>query len=506
MSKKGIGRGHGRRQFALEQLESRNLLAGQVTVEKSGDELKVTGDNSSNQVAILWVADDTFAVVGLGTDIKGNNSSPAPGTEVKVVSGIRNISVNLKKGNDLLFVGNNVSQLVALGEGAGVISSGSASAVESALESFLGSAANVIFELDKQLKIRTEDGSDSVVIQDAKIGKRIDADMGSGTNRIRIQSTITGDDIILRAGSGTDSVELYSDEIAQMLDANLGDGKNSMFVDDCDIGESAVVTTGKGNDQIEFYNDTDIELNFIVRMGGGNDEVKFDGDGGGRGEIGRTADINTGAGNDTVEICDADIGIKAGGDEIGWSLKINTEDGIDAVMVGCEGLSPAQVDLPDFGDFSVNIGDDLIINLGSGNDGNNPSGTDGGALIQNTGIVDNFEVHGGSGNDDIILQAVGVGHDAFLRGNDGHDGIATNGLLVGNNLDIDTGSGDDTGELGFIEARRIFIQMGSGADQLVLFQMSADEEFRADGGSDNDGLEESSGDDVDATNFEYTIL
>ena len=473
MMKKGIGRGHGRRQFALEQLESRAMLAGEVNVVKSGENLDVTGDKNNNVVAIVDVGNDRFAVIGVGTGLKGSNPT-VNGYEYKIVTGIRNINVDLKEGNDALAVGNDAAALVQAGVNEGVISSGSASAVQSALESFLGSFAYGEFQLDKQLKIRMSSGNDDVLVVDADIGRRIDADLGNGNNSFFVDPTEIGDDLILRAGSGADVVTLRDTYIHQMLDVNLGDGENSFgmsesldFGDASHVGESVVLHTGKHADVVEFGG-TDVEQDFIVRTGGGNDIVGFFGKSFlivhlQQGTIGRTADINTGAGNDEVDICDADIGIRDGGDEIGWSLKINTEDGIDSVMVGCEGFElptpdAEQVDLPEFGDFSVNIGDDLIVLLGEGNDGFNGflMAVNGGAFIENTGVVDNLEVHGGAGHDDAAFTLVAVGHDAFLRGNSGNDDFEFTDVVVGNNLDYDAGEGDDNGDLQFVEARRIF--------------------------------------------------
>ena len=546
MSKKGIGRGLGRRQFALEQLESRNLLAGNVNAVKNGENLDITGDSNNNVVAIVDVGNDRFAVIGVATGLSGTNPT-VNGYEYKIFTGIRNINVDLKEGNDALAVGNDAQALVQAGIQEGVISSGSASAAQSALESFLGSFAYQEFQLDKQLKIRMNSGNDDVLIVDADIGRRIDADLGNGNNSFIVDPTEIGDDLILRAGSGGDFVSLADTDIAQMLDVNLGDGENYFEMYDSDleddvvseVGESVVLHTGKHSDQVLFDN-TDVDLDFIVRTNQGNDTVSYEGFIGFTGSegnfvidravIGHVADINTGAGNDVVEVCAANIGVEDEGDEIGWSLKINTEDGIDNVFVGCEGMiSDVAVRLPEFGEFDVNIGDDLIINLGSGNDRDNSSGTDGGAFVRETGIVDNFEVHGGSGHDDILVDSVGLGHDAFLNGNDGNDrvsarnlGVGNNlfvnlgsgndnfqarGVLLGNDFHLDAGAGDDEAILGFIFADKFFANMGSDDDSLFIENIDADEEFRVDGGSDYDALYDLGGnDDYEEVNFEDVFI
>jgi hypothetical protein len=506
MSRKGIGRGHGRRQFAVENLEPRTMLA--VDVYRSGDSLFVRGTSASEQVAIVQVDEAVYAVVGLnGTNIKGTNNPTlgGSGAEYKVISGINgNIDVDLRGGHDLLSVGNDLEGLIQkaidLGFGSAL---GNASSVASDVESEFSLPGQL--EVPRTLKIRMGDGNDGVGIV-ADVGTeglgRIDADLGNGSfNAISIDPTTVSDDIILRAGSGNDTVVIEDTEIEQMLDVNLGDGQNSLTMTDTDlydgfesrVGQSAIINTGKHDDFVEFEY-TDIDINLIVRTNGGDDFVGYFGgaEGGGSdfAQIGVIADIDTGSGSDEVDVCDA---------EIGDDLIIKTQGEIDSVFVGCEGFiyETAQVVV----EANVIVGDDLIINLGSGNDSDEessaPFGSDAGAYLFGIFVQDNLEVHLGSGHDHLTAQFVEVGHDAFVNGNDGEDEIDIFSVFVEHNAFIDAGSSDDTVSIENAHVGNFFkVNMGSGNNDVLNIETSSADETVLDGGSgDNDTVVNGGGND-----------
>jgi len=100
--------GLGRRGLAAERLERRDLLAGDVTITKSGSTLRITGDSASNGVMVTQGAEPGAYVVfgvsqgGADTTLKFNGDE---GTEFEV-EGIRDIVVNLNGGHDLFALSN----------------------------------------------------------------------------------------------------------------------------------------------------------------------------------------------------------------------------------------------------------------------------------------------------------------------------------------------------------------------------------------------------------------
>src|SRR6185503_17568618 len=139
----GSGFGYGHRTLKVEQLEGRAMLAGNVGVTLAGGNLIITGDNHDNAVLVQEVDDEddnanthAYLITGFDFDdsgiggfeggptiIKGAGEevdSEIGGTSARVVTGVKgNIVIDLKKGNDVLAVGNSVEDLVALAEDCG---------------------------------------------------------------------------------------------------------------------------------------------------------------------------------------------------------------------------------------------------------------------------------------------------------------------------------------------------------------------------------------------------
>ena len=321
-------------------METRNLLAGNVQVEKAGHDLLVRGDNRDNQVVIVELAAQRFAVVGIGgTTVSGGTN--VNGHSVRTVSGISgNIDVDLRRGDDILGIGNDSQSLVALAEYFGYDSLlGDTDQLQDDLDDLLGGAVGATLDA-KNLIIRMGDGDDGVGIVDARIRQRIEADLGSGNNAFGIDPSFIGDDLLLRGGNGIDDVLVFAAEIDQMLDVNLGGGNNFLAVEDSSIGESAVLHTGNGSDFVGLTN-TNVEQNLIIRTGSGNDSVFTNDQGSGGVFVGENEDIDTGEGSDFVDIEAL----------VGHVLKIHTGSGNDGVFVA-----------------ATEVGDDLLIDTGSGND------------------------------------------------------------------------------------------------------------------------------------------
>ena len=483
-----------------------------------GDTLNIRGNDSANHVSVVWIGNDRFAVVGINTDIKGNNATgPNSGYEYKTFSGIRNIDIDLKGGNDLLGVGNDIPTLAAAAANPPFNFNLHPAQLEADLN-LLGGTINNDFELDKQLKIRMSSGNDSVVVTSADIGLRIDADLGSGNNNFTVDPTEIGDDLILRAGSGNDIVNIVDTEIAQMLDVDLGDGNNelSMRVSDIhnhclvsSIGESADIRTGKGRDDVNFSY-TNISDNFKVRTGAGNDEVEYYGGQNGLliiATIDHSADIDTGSGHDYVEFEDARVGdilkiVTGDGSDgvtvchttVGDDLDIQTGNDADGIFVGiCSedepGYEPAILSV-----YNVVVGDDLLINAGAGDDGRQVScqayDAPAGVNVFNVRADDNLEIHLGDGHDTADAESVRVGHDAFVNGNAGDDRFTLVTFDFAHDLHVDMGDGKDEANLFEGEVHHnVFVNLGSGNDTFRTTKLLVDDDIHLDAGSGRDTID-----------------
>lgn len=397
-------RQHGARErkLRLEQLETRALLAGNISVDVAGGNLIVRGDNRDNQVAILQLGSGEYAVIGFnGTEVEGE-------AEPFVVSGVNgNIDVDLKKGNDLLGVGNDVSGLIALAQALGFGDElGDAEALEEDLLDLLESAdAPERLEVPRHLLVRTGDGHDGVGVS-ADIGRGVNVNLGNGDNTFALVNSTVEDNVIARSGSGADDLLVSVSLIDGVLDANMGNGVNSVTVSDTGIGKSAVIVSGKNSDYIDIA-DSAIEDNLIVRTGDGADEVYAHSHGAEGMVIDGLVDIDTGSQADYVEL--------AG--DVGRDVNIRTGSHDDEVFL-----------------LDLEIRKNLFVNLGAGNDDlwgedvdvNGNAVLDAGSGHDEVEIEDDSEVGGkftaimGSGNDFLKI-CNSFAESAFLDGGSGND-------------------------------------------------------------------------------------
>src|SRR5207244_5328908 len=95
------------RRLMVESLESRAMLAGNVTVSVTDNMLRIVGDAAGNDIEIQQVQ-QTFVgewpgvklqIIGHGTTINGQATS-------LIVEGVKNSFIGLQGGNNHLLVGN----------------------------------------------------------------------------------------------------------------------------------------------------------------------------------------------------------------------------------------------------------------------------------------------------------------------------------------------------------------------------------------------------------------
>jgi hypothetical protein len=414
-----------RRNLLVESLEGRAMLAGNVAVNPSGINLNIRGDNLDNQIGIVQLASGQYAVLGLnGTTVNGS-SDPF------VRSGITgNIEVDLRGGNDVVGIGNDIDGLVDIASDLGVVVDPDDIGLA---EDLLDEAeAPEDFTAPKQLKVKLGDGHDAAGII-ANVGLRITAELGSGDNALAIRNSLVGDDVIVRSGAGDDTVEVSETGIAQMLDVNLGNGFNRLLVFGSGAGESAVINTGSGGDLVVF-DGCEIDDNMTLRTGNGNDTVvlenfEFEGM-----SVGENVDIDTGSGNDYFYI----------NSDVGSDLKVKTGGGND------DGFIDAS-----------EIGRDLTLDTGDGNDGDYY-----GLSLFNVDVGRNLKVYLGQGNDSLNAFDVNVGREALVDAGNGRDFVSIEESAVNGLFTALMGSGNDFLRICDSVAAKAKLDGGAGDDDL----------------------------------------
>jgi hypothetical protein len=197
----------------FESLESRNLLAGNVTAEvRHSHELRITGDNHGNDIQIRQIAKNTFEISGVGTKINGR-SAPFIAYHASNF-----ISIRLAGGNDSIAVTNSTAK------GGLYIDGGTGS-----------NRVNISKVKTADLIIDTNQGDDCVSISSVRSLSRIVVD------------TRAGDDSIAISDSSADNY------IACYVGANNDHSKNDVAVVGC-TATTARFFAGPGQDSLLLAN------------------------------------------------------------------------------------------------------------------------------------------------------------------------------------------------------------------------------------------------------------
>jgi hypothetical protein len=433
--------------WALERLEDRTLLSGNVTATvTSGGNLVVTGDAQGNQIRIQSAAGGALQVSSLdGTTTI--NGGPGPFSTTGVTG---NVAVFMKQGADVVDVG-----------GPGMLTT-----------------------LPHNIYVDTGTGNDTVDVENASIGGTVAIFGSTGHDTFTVGSSSSetavsvGGNIIIVGGVGSGStIAVFDanitgnlrivgrgtkDEIQVGFDAGLGI-----------IGETAPahVSVG-GNIQIKTPGDHDDGF-----WQDGSDDQSMDGAWDGIGSDLGSFDLGGSLANDFAFLrgwCGGDGGDGGDGEGGGSSgsehvsladvtvtgnVKIHTGNGADQILLGAA-PNPTTVPLKlVFG--PVTVGGHLNVKAGNGNNT---------VLLDGISVTGNTSLHTGSGNDHIAV----LGNDGSFTGK----------------FSIDSGAGDDKIELinGATFQSSVTIKAGRGADVMYLAQDLFQGSVTLDGGPGTDTL------------------
>lgn len=221
------------RSLQLESLESRQLMAGNVTVNLVAGEAKVVGDGQANGVWIREISEGKYRVEGL--PVAGVKTTVNGKAFADIFTRQDDLRVFMGGGNDQLLIGNK--------DGAGTMT------VE-------------------DLTIDTGDGADYVALRNLNVYDRSDPckiTMGSESKveRDELEATncsfLASVDIVL--GAGDDEVEIRNTTVRTNLQINAGSGKDEVELDKVTT-DQFFINLGSGNgDKLEVGNSTARKFN-----------------------------------------------------------------------------------------------------------------------------------------------------------------------------------------------------------------------------------------------------
>ncbi|MCL4202882.1 MAG: LEPR-XLL domain-containing protein [Pirellulaceae bacterium] len=217
------------RRLAVESLERRLLLAGDVSATVKGGWLVVTGDDLGNQVKVE-IAD--IGEAGVSYRVQGNDGTAING----VVDGVydspvvtKGIKVDLKKDDDRLEIVGDTD-------------------------------LDPVFQLNGDLSIKMGDGDDYVELANAEIGGKTTIDLGKGEGGASIDLVTFGKDVAVKAGDAPGGEDPH---------VEIGIAR-------ADVTGNLTVTTGKTNDYIWLEGVT-VTKNVTIKTGDGEDYAGVEG-------------------------------------------------------------------------------------------------------------------------------------------------------------------------------------------------------------------------------------
>jgi len=303
------------RRLNVQQLEERRLMAGNVSVSVSSGNLLIDGDDFNNIVQVVQVVQNGQPVAGsyriTGLTTAGNqatriNGGTAPITVAGVTGDVR---IDLDNGNDGLQMGSTP------------------------------------LTVPRDLSIETDGGIDTLFLESVTVRDDLTINTGSGIDNLSLNRVTVGgqgidnneNDASVSMGNDRDVFRVRSSSFARDLSANMGFGTAAETIDlsAASVGDDFSIITDDGADQVSLSNLT-VADDLSVDLDNGNDTLILF----------------------SVAADDLTVALDGGADRFEM-LSSNVVDDI-VVRTGSEN-DIVRLD-------SVNVGDDMRVELGGGDD------------------------------------------------------------------------------------------------------------------------------------------
>lgn len=441
----------------FESLETRSLLAGNVTTNFNGTLLTITGDAAANNIQVSQLASGDWQVKGIGTNVNGPTT----------FTGVSEIDIDLAAGNDVLKVQNGTltGPLKVLytpgvqGSKTTQITNLHAETVDVEQASTGNNVVtlnNILFTSTMGGKVVTGSGHDVVSVNNI-YSFGITVTTAGGNDAVTITNTFGQDDITVNAGDGSDTVVVNNCSSDGNIQLNLSD------------------TTADGNDVVHFSGLNTFNLD--VEDMHGNDTVV-----GSNSTIGNLANFNLTTGNDTLVL----TGLHTGDAILGY-----VDDGSNVVSINnC--ISGSEIYVTGAGTPGNNVinisnctsQDQISMDLYGGNDvvtlfndtaalssyihagdGNNVISVNKLTLLSGA----EEDIDSGNGNDVMVITNSNFGGDFFIDAGDGRNAVSTVKDSIAFTFALTTGSGNDSFAMGNCNMKQgASVNTGAGTDAVSL--------------------------------------
>ena len=228
---------HKFRKLSAQQLESRQLMAGDVLASFTwGNDLVLTGDSAGNEIRIYESAAQANRIVVEG--LNGTTINGQPKFELQA-SVLDDIIVNMNGGDDRVLVTNLT--LTNTGNGSELIINTHSGKDYVYLDNVHG--------FKKDVRINTGDHDDFVWARGVAVNEDFKVQTSGGADRV-VLINITADDLRIETGSGNDSVDLFNVDAVDDFYVHLGSGDDYLEIEASSGGDVSLYG-GSGTDKLK---------------------------------------------------------------------------------------------------------------------------------------------------------------------------------------------------------------------------------------------------------------
>jgi hypothetical protein len=211
-----------RRRLSVEMLESRTLLAGNVTASVAGGSLVIDGDDLGNGFQITQNADGTHTVTGL--DFAGSPTT-VNGMAAETFAGVtRDFKIKTKRGHDFIFLRGDPIPLM----------------------------------VPRHVGITSAQDDDNILIQDTTVNGKTGIRSGTENDIIQFVRSTLKDAVKVRAHGGDDLLGMFSSTFERKVSADMSAGVDEVLLgrdapelDGSTFRDEAKFSLGTENDHLE---------------------------------------------------------------------------------------------------------------------------------------------------------------------------------------------------------------------------------------------------------------
>lgn len=286
--------------FSIEQLEKREMMAGDVGVSVLNGDLRIVGNAADNQVEVYRLNNGQIRVAGIDTTVNGSSSQNFSVSDDIFITmnqgnndvffrnyngGVRAdaVQISMSNGKDRVFVdglrARGDVEIHTWGGNDQISISRSSAGTQPIFDrenvlvrSGAGDDTIDLFQVVAwgDIDIETFDSAnaveaDVVRIDRALAGDDLFIDLGGGNDDAVVRNTDVWDDLSLTAGGGIDFADFQGNDVGDRLSANMGAGNDDLWVRQTEA-RRASLRGGTGNSDYVYYAQNDIDSTFITEF------------------------------------------------------------------------------------------------------------------------------------------------------------------------------------------------------------------------------------------------